>query len=180
MVAVVIMIKRHYFILLIIYVWLLLHCTNPFAPKAIKSLKLDQLITDQKTPEDVLTNFKFAYTFKDSTLYSNLVDTLFEFEFYDPNYGSSGADRTFNRDDDLAATGSLFRNFDIIDLTWNSTIYSMIDSTTNTAEISKSFRLSLINQNTTFNITGNAIFTFKRRTKDGIWRIIHWKDNSEY
>ena len=64
------------------------NCFNPFAPKLVDSLKLDLLITEQETPEEVLQNFKYAYTFKDSSLYSNLLDSSFVFLYFDPNYGS--------------------------------------------------------------------------------------------
>lgn len=153
------------------------NCFNPFAPKLQNSLKLDQLITDQKTPEEVLTNFKYAYTFKDSTLYSDLLDSSFVFLYFDPNYGSSGRFVSWGRDVDLLTTGRLFRNFSVIDLIWHSTIYSFEEESV--AELSKSFHLSLVSKEETINITGNAIFTFKKNPKDDKWRIIRWKDESE-
>ena len=153
------------------------NCFNPFAPKLEKSLKFEQLITNQETPEEVLINFKYAYTFKDSTLYSNLLDSSFVFLYFDPNYGSSGRFVSWGRDVDLITTGRLFKNFNVIDLIWHSTIYSFEEETF--AELSKSFHLSLVNNKETISITGNAIFSFKKNQKDSKWRIIRWKDESD-
>ena len=157
-------------------------CLNPFAPKIEKSLELNQLITEQKTPEEVLTNFKYAYTFKDSSLYSNLLDSSFVFLYFDPNYGSSGRFVSWGRDEDLLTTGRLFRNFNIIDLIWHSTIYSFPDTLkekTSFAELSKSFHLSLVSSKETISITGNAIFSFIKNQSDSRWRIVRWKDESD-
>ncbi len=170
------MLKRgHIFILLQLLLWM--SCFNPFAPKLEESLKLDQLITEQKTPDEVLTNFKYAYTFKDSTLYSDLIDSSFVFVYFDPNYGTSGRFVSWGRDSDILTTSRLFKNFAIIDLIWNSTIYSIMDD--QFAELSKSFNLSLVSKEETIHITGNAIFSFKKNQKDLKWRIIRWKDESD-
>ena len=161
---------------------LLSDCLNPFAPKIEKSLKLEQLITEQKTPEEVLINFKYAYTFKDSSLYSNLLDSSFVFLYFDPNYGSSGRFVSWGRDEDLLTTGRLFRSFNVIDLIWHSTIYSFPDSLkeeTSFAELSKSFHLNLVNNQETISITGNAIFSFAKNKSDSKWRIVRWKDESD-
>ena len=152
------------------------YCFNPFAPKVEDSLNLEQLITDQETPEDVLINFKYAYTFKDSSLYANLLDSSFVFVYFDPNYGSSGRFDFWERDEDLLTTGRLFRNFDVIDLIWHSTIYSIEEN--NFAELSKSFHLTLVNNQESISITGNATFTFRKSEKDLKWRIERWKDDS--
>lgn len=140
-------------------------------------MNLNQLITDQKTPEDVLTNFKYAYTFKDSALYSEVLDSSFVFVYFDPDYGSSGRFVSWGRDSDLLTTGRLFKSFQVIDLMWHSTIYTFGDSTT--FEISKSFRLNLVNEDETILITGNAIFSFQKNPKDEKWRITRWKDESD-
>ena len=60
-------------------------CFNPFAPELDNSLDLSNVITEQQSPEEVLENFSFAYTFKDSLLYSNVLDESFVFEFFDTN-----------------------------------------------------------------------------------------------
>ena len=169
----------HHILIVFILLFILpaLNCLNPFAPKLQESLDLSQLITDQQTPEEALTNFKYAYTFKDSSLYAELLDSSFVFLYFDPNYGSSGRFVSWGRDVDLLTTGRLFRNFTVIDLIWNSTIYSFEEN--NFSEMSKSFQLSLVNDQETINISGNAIFSFIRSDKDQKWRIVRWKDESD-
>ena len=152
-------------------------CFNPFAPEVEDTLNLNQLITAQKTPEEVLTNFKYAYTFKDSALYSEVLDSSFVFVYFDPDYGSSGRFVSWGRDSDLMTTGRLFKNFQVIDLIWHSTIYSFEDE--DMSEISKSFRLNLVNEDESILITGNAIFSFQKNPKDQKWRITRWKDESD-
>ncbi|MDW7679894.1 MAG: hypothetical protein SCK70_04980, partial [bacterium] len=152
-------------------------CFNPFAPILEDSDENELIITEQKNPDEVLQNFKYSYVFKDSVLYSNLLDSSFVFIYFDPNEESSGRFVSWGRDIDLLTTGRLFRSFDVIDLIWNSTIYSIDE--TERAEYSKSFNLSLVKDNETINLSGNAIFVFKKCEYDDKWRIIQWKDESD-
>lgn len=154
-----------------------LHCVNPFSPKLLDSTSKQLIITEQKTPEEVLQNFKYAYVFKDSVLYADLLDSSFIFIFFDPNEENSGEFVSWGRDIDLLTTGRLFRNFDVIDLIWNSTIYSVEEETQ--AELAKSFHLTLSKKSESITITGNAIFSFKKNPYDEKWRIVQWKDESD-
>lgn len=170
-------IMKHIILILTIIFIVCLNCLNPFAPKLVDSNNEDLIITEQKTPDQVLDNFKYSYVFKDSVLYSELLDSSFVFIYFDPNIESSGRFVSWGRDIDLKTTGRLFRNYDVIDLIWNSTIYSFNEE--DRAEYSKSFHLSLIKDNETVNISGNAIFIFKKSEYDKKWRIIQWKDESD-
>lgn len=156
---------------------LVICCFNPFAPKLEDPGLNNLIITEQTTPDEVLQNFKYSYIFKDSVLYSNVLDSSFVFFFFDPTQEASSMIQSWGRNDDLRTTGRLFRNFDVIDLIWNTTIYSIEDVTQ--AELSKSFELTLIKQNETINITGNAIFVFRKSSYDNKWRILQWKDESD-
>jgi len=152
-------------------------CFNPFAPELTRSLEsVDLIVTQQQSPEEVLQNFKVAYIFRDSLLYSDLLDTAFVFAYYDPEAGTSGQIVSWNRDTDLRATGRLFRHFHVIDLIWNSTISENINE--NTGEVSKQFDLTLVSNETDYHVTGRAVFSF-RRCWDNRWRITHWDDVSE-
>jgi len=164
-------------LLISIFAVLIGFCVNPFAPKLEKSDQQGLIITDQQTPDEVLQNFKYAYVFKDSVLYADLLDSSFVFIFFDPNEQSSGSFMSWGRDVDLATTGRLFRNFDIIDLIWNSTVYSILEE--DRAEMSKSFHLTLSKDNESISVTGNAIFLFTKNQFDGKWRILQWKDESD-
>jgi hypothetical protein len=152
-------------------------CFNPFAPKLSSSLESgDLLVTEQTSPEEVLQNFKVAYTLKDSLLYSGLLDTEFVFVYFDPDEGTSGAYVSWGRDVDLFTTGRLLRHFSIIDLVWNSTLYSRQGETT--GEISKTFVLTLVGTEVDYTLSGKAVFSF-RKCMDDKWRITQWKDESD-
>ena len=153
-------------------------CLNPFAPELKKSPDSSLLITEQKNPEQVLQNFKYAYTFKDSLLYANLLDSSFVFVYFDPNADPSGRFVSWGRDVDLRTTARLFRSFNVIDLTWNSTIYSFQEG--DAGELSKSFSLNLVGEEVDVKISGNAVFSFRKCPYDSTWRITRWKDESEF
>lgn len=152
-------------------------CYNPFAPELTDRLEVgDLVITQQKTPDEVLQNFKIAYMFQDSLLYSDTIDTSFLFVYFDPSQGSSGQLVSWGREEDLLTTGRLFRHFQVIDLVWNETIYETQKETV--SEISKGFDLTLTGDQTSYMISGRAVFTF-RKSGDAKWRISRWKDESD-
>jgi len=175
--------------LLIVILFFVVSCSNIFAPKLGEiSGDTDLVITDQSTPEDVLTNFRYAYVFHDSLVYSRIIDSSFVFTYYDPDAGGSGRYESWGRNPELKTTASLFRIFDNINLIWNSTVDSTyrlqvsadssIDTTraaANYAIISKSFELSLDQD---ISITGNAVFHMRKSSGDEKWRITHWIDES--
>jgi hypothetical protein len=152
-------------------------CLNPFAPRLDQSGQKGLVLTEQASAEEVLDNFVYAYTFKDSLVYADLLDSSFVFVYFDPNLGSSGRFVSWGRDVDLQTTGRLFRNFDTITLTWNSTVYENIKESE--AELSKTVQLNLFGSEGDFSLTGNAIFNFKKCNYDGKWRITRWKDESQ-
>jgi len=152
-------------------------CLNPFAPKLDRSGAKALVMTEQTTPEDVLQNFVYAYTFKDSLVYANLLDSSFIFVYFDPNISGSGRFVSWGRDVDLKTTGKLFSNFETITLTWNSTVYQIVKE--ETAELSKTLQLNLFGKAGDFSLSGNAIFNFKKCTYDDKWRITRWKDESQ-
>jgi hypothetical protein len=154
-----------------------LSCWNPFAPKLTTTLDTeDYVVTQQETPSEVLQNFKIAYAFKDSLLYSDVIDSAFLFVYYDPDEGASGQFISWDRDVDLKTTGKMFRHFQIVDLVWNATLYEREDE--ESAELNKGFTLSLVSDESDFHVTGKALFSF-RKCQDTKWRITRWKDESD-
>ena len=164
-------------------------CTNIFAPK-VGTLggESDVFITEQQTPEDVLANFRYAYIFHDSLVYSRIIDSSFVFTYYDPDAGGSGRYESWGRDLELRTTANMFRVFDNINVIWNSTVdsaYRMVPQDSswrdssfagyNQALISKSFELTLDQE---ISITGNAVFYFRKSSADQKWRIYQWIDES--
>jgi hypothetical protein len=131
-------------------------CLNPFAPKLDRSIGSSDIVTEQTTPAEVLQNFKIAYTFRDSLLYSDLLDTAFVFVYFDPDAGTSGNYVSWGRDVDLSATGRLFRHFSVIDLVWNTTLYEFNEG--DREELSKSFNLTLEGTDVDYHLSGRAVF----------------------
>jgi len=161
-------------------------CLNPFAPQIDDGSILTELVTDQSTPEEVLSNFQYAYTFRDSLLYSDVLDSAFVFQYFDPDQGSSGLFVSWTRETDLKTTGQLLRSFDVVALEWLNTIYSLSDTVVTPQggreaqeTLAKSFRLDLSNPDVAFTVSGFAIFTLRQDPHDSKWRIMRWVDQSD-
>lgn len=155
--------------------FLFLGCLNPFAPRLTQSIEdVDFIVTEQQNPDEVLQNFKVSYIFRDSLLYSDLLDSNFIFTYYDPEIGTSGQNVTWTRDTELRTTGRLFRFFDVIDLIWHSSIYEIEGKE---SKVEKAFDLTLVSSESNYHITGRAEFTFKE-CWDGKWRITQWIEES--
>ncbi len=155
-------------------------CFNPFAPRLDHSGSRGLMLTEQQSPEEVLQNFLYAYTFKDSLVYADLLDSSFVFVYFDPNIGGSGRFVSWGRDVDLRTTGRLFRSVETITLTWNSTIYQDTLKLAGGAleiELSKTLQLYLAGKFGEYSFSGSAVFNF-RRCGDNKWRITRWKDES--
>jgi hypothetical protein len=152
-------------------------CWNPFAPRLTQSLESsDMVVTEQKSPEDVLQNFKVAYTFRDSLLYSDLLDTAFLFVYFNPDEGTSGRFDSWGREIDLQTTGRMFRHFQVIELVWKTTLYEQDEETFR--KMSRGFDLTLLADDFNVKLSGKAVFSF-RKCADNKWRIVQWKDDSD-
>ncbi|MFQ5584585.1 MAG: hypothetical protein ACE5GL_09145, partial [Calditrichia bacterium] len=101
-------------------------CTNPFAPaRADSNAPSSNLLTLRETPQDVLTNFVFAYNFKDSLVYSEIIDTNFVFLSQDFNQ-SPPVPIQWGRDLELRTTARMFNFFNTLDLSFNTPIYQRV------------------------------------------------------
>ncbi len=159
----------------VLFLGVLYGCFNPFAPRVEQLGEKVLVVTSQESPEQVLSNFVYAYTFKDSLVYADLLDSSFRFVYKDPNFEGPEYDLWF-RDTELLTTGRLFRNFETITLTWNTTIYEDIKK--ETAELAKTLQLNLYGPAGDYSLSGSAVFNFKKSEYDGKWRITRWKDES--
>jgi len=161
-------------------------CGNPFAPLLTdKNLSKNLLLTEQHTPEDVLINFAYAYNFKDSLVYSDLLDS--SFLFISKNFATDPVTNlTWGRDVDLKTTNGLFRHFQTINLVWDGTIFPHFLNQEHTLkEITKTFKLTLDGGVEVPTVTGEALFIFKKKQinppdTSGIWKIIRWEDRSTF
>lgn len=131
------------------------------------------MLSDRSNIDGIFNNLQYAYTFRDTTIYGELLDSRFTFTYRDYD---RGVDVTWGRDDEMRVTNGLFQNSQRLDLIWNNIISLSADST----NIIRSFNLTI-----TFNPT-DIIFIEGRvnlsLTKDKYnkWQILKWIDESNY
>lgn len=152
----------------------MISCINPFAPSIDETLGSGEgLISDQKTIEGLFQNLKYSYAFKDTLIYSGLLDRDFAFSYRDYDMG---VDVSWGRDEEMRVTEGLFSNSQRLDLIWNNIVSSAMDS----SKIIRSFNLTI-----TFNPT-DIIFVDGRvnlelvKDENKRWRILRWYDESNY
>lgn len=161
---------------ILLAVFTLSACWNPFAPsEGVLEGEVNLLLTEQRSPDEVLQNFRYAYIYRDSVAYSELLDTSFIFLYWDPDLGGTGGNDYWARDTELRTTGRLFRTFDHFTLVWNATI-ATDTSQSGVISLTKTFDLSIGGE---YFLTGNAIFDFIDDAQ-GVWRIKRWQDESFY
>jgi len=161
-------------------------CINPFAPSLTDNPGAqNQILTEQKTPEDVLINFSYAYNFKDSLVYSDLLDS--SFLFISKNFATDPVTNiSWGRDVDIKTTVGLFHHFQTLNLVWEATVYSrFLNEERTQKEIKKSFKLTLDGGIEFPPISGEALFLFRKRIinppdTSGIWKITRWEDLSRF
>jgi len=158
---------------------LILISCNPFSPElADGDVNAGLIITAQKSPEDVLTNFSFAYNFKDSLVYSDLLDS--SFIFLSKDFSTDPVtDLNWGRDVDIRKTNKMFRYFQSLDLVWGRSVnQSFIDEDSLLYELSTNFQLTIDGAKEYSTITGIALFHFIKKPS-GIWKITRWEDKSD-
>ncbi|HWF43924.1 MAG TPA: hypothetical protein VG537_04715, partial [Candidatus Kapabacteria bacterium] len=87
---------------------------NPFAPKLDETSSTVQF-GDPHTVDGFFQAFKYAYEFKDTTLYGSLIAPSFIFSFRDYDLG---VDVQWGRDEEMSHTASLFLNTQMLTLLW--------------------------------------------------------------
>jgi len=161
---------------------LTLSCENPFAPGlAPEDTPTSRLLTQQRTPEEVLSNFRYAYTYKDSLTYSEVLDSTFIFRSTDYNeYPPLPIE--WGRDIELRTTARMFRYFNTLDVVWNT--ISPAD-TVSPPDTSANFTGYIIEHDITFTLTldggitvpplnGEVLFQFIQRGEK--YYISFWQD----
>ncbi len=152
-------------------------CANPFAPGLDTSAETSQsILGDQRTIEGIFRNFQYAYTFKDTTIYGQLLDPNFAFVY--PDY-ENGINISWGRDEDMRTTYGLFMNAQNLDLIWNNTVSFSGDSLT--VSVTRSFSMTVtFNPSDIIRVNGYANFTVVRPTQQSLWKIILWRDESAF
>jgi hypothetical protein len=158
----------------VIAVLMIAGCVNPFAPGRDNSPS--EQTCDPMTIEGVFECFRAAYTFRDTTVYGELLDPNFVFVYR--NY-DIGIDVTWGRDEEMRTTFGLFQNAQKLDLIWNNITNSTADS--NSVTIIRGFNLTLVfNPSDIEVVNGNANITFTRLRTTDPWKIVRWRDESNY
>jgi len=149
-------------------------CINPFAPKYDADAGHGgSLLSDLSSIAGVFQNFQYAYTFRDTLIYGQILDKSFTFGYRDYDMG---ADVRWGRDEEMKVTYGLFQNAQRLDLLWNNIVTMSSDST----NIIRSFNLTItFNPTDIISVTGRINFFLKRDENDK-WKITGWIDESEF
>ncbi len=152
-------------------------CKNPFAPDVnYDGFSTGTGLSDLKTPEGVFTNMRYAYSFKDTLIYGELLSSDFLFTYRDYE---NGFDVSWSRQEEMKTAHGLFTNTDRLDLVWNNIVLSTIDSTT--ANIIRGFNLTItFNPSDVIRIDGRVNMGLKKNHETGKWQISSWIDESNY
>jgi hypothetical protein len=163
------------YIVMNIIIMMNLSCKNPFAPKLDVNLT-SQSSSDLRIIENVFSTFRNAYAFKDTTLYGSFIDPNFTFSYRDYD---RGIDVSWGRDDEMRSTYGLFQSVQSLSLIWNNIISS--DSGENKRTIVRGFNLTVtFNPGDIERVDGYANLTLQRLDSDSPWKLIHWRDESNF
>jgi hypothetical protein len=152
-------------------------CTNPFAPKLEPTLSSgNTTLGDQRTLDGVFQNIKYAYNYRDTLIYGNLLHPDFQFRYYNPDRGNYVA---FNRDEEMRITYNLFKGADQIDLQWNEIRVQEGDSVK--LSVTRAYNLKIALQaNELFRVDGLATLQLVRNSVNDPWLIRLWSDDSNF
>jgi len=152
-----------------------LSCLNPFAPKLATGLAA-QTCYDLTTIENVLCTFRNAYTFKDTTLYGSIIDKDFAFTYRDYDHG---VDVSWGRNDEMRTTYGLFQSVEDLTLIWNNEVSSSGNDTSYSTV--RGFNLTVtFNPSDIIRVSGYANLTFVLLRSTRTWKIVRWRDESNF
>lgn len=163
--------------MLILFAFLFLSCENPFAPKlATQQMGTGSFLSDQKTIDGVFQNFIYAYTFRDTSVYSQLIAPDFTFIYRDYDLA---VDVAWGRDDEMRSTNMMFQLVDRLVLNWNN-IFDMTEDSLH-ATVTRGFTLTVaFNPADIAEVDGNAYFELERSSSSAPWQISVWRDESNF
>jgi hypothetical protein len=149
-------------------------CINPFAPR-LDTSPLDEAL-DPRTVPGVFRKFQKAYSNRDTTSYGELLDSRFTFVYRDYE---QQIDVSWGRDEELRATYGMFQSAQRIDLIWNDIVSTTEDSTQ--LNVIRSFTLTvMLNPTDILTAAGIANVTLERKHSTDPWKMIAWRDESNY
>jgi hypothetical protein len=152
-----------------------LSCLNPFAPR-LETQLASQTCSDFTKIDDIFCAFRNAYAFKDTTLYGALIGSGFVFSYRDYDLG---VDVSWGRDDEMRSTYGLFQSVQSLTLIWNNVISS--DTGETERNVVRGFNLTVtFNPGDIERVDGYANMMFDRPDASSAWKIVRWRDESNY
>jgi hypothetical protein len=164
-------------ILVLILCLMFLGCKNPFSPALNENPNSSSsLLSDLTTIDGVFQNFQYAYTFKDTIIYGQLINPDFTFTYitYPDNFSVS-----WGRDTEMKTTYGLFQNAEKLDLIWDQVVLSSVDSLT--ANVVRAFNLTVtFNPTDVITVDGRVNMNLKKDPVTQKWSITQWVDESNF
>jgi len=151
---------------------------NPFAPALDEGSPFGDLLGDPTTVEGYFTNFRNAYELRDLSLYEPLLDSQFVFIWRDFD---AQVDREWRFAQDLETTRRLFANANLVRLQWNQVLSSDEIVRNLQMRVIRSFNLTItLETGDVFRGDGNVNFLLARRDSTDAWKLLRWRDESEF
>lgn len=165
------------FQIVIVSLFLFFGCTNPFAPAFDENLSDSKPpLSDLKDIPGVFQNFQYAYTFRDTLIYGELLSEQFIFTYRDYD---QGFDVSWGRDEEMRVTNGLFLSAQRLDLIWNNVVLFTEDSTT--ANVVRSFNLTItFNPTDVVRVDGRVNLSLRKNNITEKWQITRWIDESNF
>jgi hypothetical protein len=161
----------------LLFALIALGACNPFAPELddnpAESLPL---LSDQMSVDGVFQNMRYAYTFKDTTIYGKLMDQGLTFTYRDYD---KVVDVSWGRDEEMRITARLFDNAQSLSLVWNNIVSQSGD--TLITNVTRSFNLTVtFNPSDIVRVDGKANLKLTRERSTLPWTILEWRDESNF
>jgi hypothetical protein len=152
---------------------------NPFAPGLDDGADADlSILGDRTTIDGVFQNVRYAYSFRDTSIYGQLLSDEFSFVYRDYD---RGVDVTWGRDEEMRTTYGLFQNVQRLDLVWNNIISLSLDSLNTRANVMRNFNLTVtFNPSDIIHVDGYANLALQRARSQEPWRVVRWRDESNF
>lgn len=132
-------------------------------------------LSDQTTVDGVFQNFQYAYTFRDTSIYGDLISPNFVFTYHDYD---NGYDVSWGRDEEMKTTYGLFQNSQNLNLIWNNIVLSTQDSTS--ANIIRGFNLTITFSPTDVVTLNGRVNMSLVKASNNKWLITNWVDESNF
>lgn len=151
-------------------------CKNPFSPALDNSSNNpSSTLSDQSTIAGVFQNFQYAYAFRDTTIYGQLITPDFVFTYHDYD---NGYDVSWGRDEEMKTSYGLFQNSQTLNLIWNNIDLNSQDSST--ANIIREFNLTITFSPTDVVTLSGRVNMSLRKNAQNKWQITNWVDESNF